>query len=192
MKRFCLIYFWLALLVFNLACARFIQPAATDPTIYNRITIVGSPQFVVQTHAALTLLERNDTEAYTRVQTYIGIIEQGKHSGMWVWESPPRYEVGDTTAFFSVTWYASTIAHDATHSELYTQYQLAHPGEPVPEDIFGGITIERFCNTYQLEVLKHIGAPQTEIDYMATLDGNHCDVDHDGDCDLNDYQHRDW
>ena len=111
---------------------------------------------------------------------------------MWAWEVPPRYEVGDKTAFYSVTWYASTIAHDATHSELYANYQAAHPGESVPETVYSGVEIERFCNGYQLEVLKRIGAPQNEIDYMATQDGTHCDVDHDGDCDWDDYQKRDW
>lgn len=192
MRKTSHIYFWFALLVFSMACMGMFSPVVADPTIYDRITIVGSSKFVTQTRAALALLEQNDTEAFTRIQTYIGIIEQGEHSGIWAWESPPRYEVGDATAFFSVTWYASTIAHDATHSELYAQYQIAHAGEPVPEEIFGGVEIELFCNAYQLEVLKHIGAPQNEIDYMRTLDGTHCDLDHDGDCDLTDYQHRNW
>lgn len=186
------IYILLALLVFSMACMEVFPPAAADPTEYGRLKIVGNSEFVSQTRKALALLEQNDTEAFIKIQTYIGIIEQGDHSGMWVWESPPRYEVGDATAFFSVTWYASTIAHDATHSELYAQYQITHPGESVPEEVFGGVEIEIFCNAYQLEILKTIDAPQSEIDYMGTLDGTHCDLDHDGDCDLTDYQHRDW
>ena len=186
-------YFWLALLFLSMACLRALSPVgAANPAAYGRIAIVGEPKFVAQTRAALALLERKDIEAFTKVQTYIGVIEQGKHSGMWVWESPPRYEVGNVTAFFSVTWYASTIAHDATHSELYARYYMAHPGKAVPEEIYGGVAIERFCNAYQIEVLKHINAPQSEIDYMATLDGTHCDLDRDGDCDLTDYQHRNW
>jgi hypothetical protein len=62
----------------------------------------------------------------------------------------------------------------------------------VPEDAYGGVNIERFCIGYQLEVAKQIGAPQSEIDYLSTLDGTHCDVDHDGDCDWDDYQNRNW
>jgi hypothetical protein len=163
-----------------------------DPLIYGGIKIKGRPEFVAQTRAALTLLEQKAPDAFQKIQTYVGIIEEGKHSGMWAWEQPPRYEVGDQTAFYSVTWYASTIAHDATHSELYAQYQAAHPNQPVPENAYGGVEIERFCNGYQLEVLKRIGAPQSEIDYMSTLDGTHCDVDHDGDCDWDDYENRNW
>jgi hypothetical protein len=186
------IYFWLVLLVLSMACLKVFSPAAPNPAAYGRIRIAGNARFVAQTREALALLDQKDTEALIKIQTYIGIIEQGQHSGMWVWESPPRYEVGNATAFFSVTWYASTIAHDATHSELYTRYQIMHPGKAVPEEIFGGVAVERFCNAYQLEVLKHINAPQSEIDYMGTLDGTHCDLDHDGDCDLTDYQHRNW
>ena len=170
-----------------------LQPTSTnDPSIYGEIKILGNPEFVTQTRAALALLEEKDPEAFNKIQTYIGIIEHGEHSGMWAWEIPPRYEVGDATAFYSVTWYASTIAHDATHSELYAQYQIAHPGQPVPQEAFSGVEIERFCNGYQLEVLKHIDAPQSEIEYMSTLDGTHCDIDRDGDCDWDDYLNRNW
>lgn len=172
-----------------------IQPTPTptgDPTYYGGIKIKGNTAFIAQTRAALTLLKEKDPEAFKKIRTYVGIIEQGEHSGMWAWEVPPRYEVGDATAFFSVTWYASTIAHDATHSELYAQYQIAHPGELVPDDAYGGVEIERFCIGYQLEVAKRIGAPQGEVDYLSTLDGTHCDLDSDGDCDWQDYQNRNW
>jgi hypothetical protein len=152
-----------------------------DGARYGSILITGSPEFRQQTLQALALLEAKAPDAYLKVQTYVGIIAEGQHSGMWAWEDPPRYEVGDPTAFYSVTWYASTIAHDATHSELY------HNGQE-----WEGVEVEKFCNGYQLTVLKEIGAPQNEIDYMATLDGTHCDVDGDGDCDWNDYLNRNW
>jgi hypothetical protein len=201
-------------MAFSAACARTIVPVSnspqiflptlnsapqilqatptSDPSFYGGIKIKGNSEFTAQTRAALTLLEQKAPDAFGKIQTYVGIIEQGEHSGMWAWEQPPRYEVGDATAFFSVSWYASTIAHDATHSELYTQYQAAHPGESVPEDAYGGVEIERFCIGYQLDVAKRIGAPQSEIDYLSTLDGTHCDLDNDGDCDWDDYQNRDW
>lgn len=193
------ILFWLILT----ACMGISVPVTSTPPIfhpmppsppssYGGIEIRGNAEFVTQTIAALTLLGQKAPDAFIKVQTYVGMIEQGQHSGMWAWENPPRYEVGDATAFFSISWYASTIAHDATHSELYAQYQAAHPGESVPDDAYGGVEIERFCIGYQLEVAKRIGAPQSEIDYLSTLDGTHCDVDHDGDCDWDDYQNRNW
>jgi len=183
---------WCALLVFGAACNALFPPAMQDAATYGGIKIVGDADFITHTRSALELLEQRDSAAFNKIQAYVGVIEQGKHSGMWVWETPPRYEVGNATAFSSITWYASTIAHDATHSELYTQYQRAFPGVSVPEEVFGGVKVEIFCNAYQLETLKRIGAPQSEIDYLAALDGTHCDIDHDGDCDLADYQSRDW
>lgn len=168
------------------------SPMLTSPPSYGGIEIKGNEDFIAQTIAALTLLEQKDPGAFQKIQTYVGIIEQGEHSGMWAWEIPPRYEVGDATAFFSITWYASTIAHDATHSELYAQYQATHPGETVPDSAFGGVEIEQFCISYQLEVAKRIGASQSEIDYLSSLDGTHCDLDDDGDCDWEDYENRDW
>jgi hypothetical protein len=167
-------------------------PSTFDPNVYGVVRIEGNPEFITQTQAALSLLEIYAPDAYQKIQTYVGLIQQGQHSGMWAWEEPPRYEVGDATAFYSVTWYASTIAHDSTHSELYHQYLAAHPGEYVPDDVWSGVEIERFCNGYQLDVLKRIGGPQSEIDYLASLDGTHCDVDNDGDCDWDDYNKRDW
>jgi hypothetical protein len=164
----------------------------SPPSNYGGIEIMGDTEFIQQTRTALALLEQKAPDAFRKVQIYIGRIEQGEHSGMWAWEDPPRYEVGDATAFFSVTWYASTIAHDATHSELYARYQAAHPGESVPRTAYGGVEIERFCISYQIEVSRQISAPQNEIDYLSTLDGTHCDLDRDGDCDWDDYQNRDW
>lgn len=110
---------------------------------------------------------------------------------MRAYEQPPRYTVGDPTAFYSVTWYASTIAHDATHSELYQNY-LALNGEPVPDSVWGGVEVELFCNSYQLDVLRRIGGTANELNYLASNKGTDCDVDGDGDCDLEDYFLRDW
>ncbi len=156
------------------------------------IVVKGSDAFVQQTTRALTLLHDRAPEAYKKVQTYIGIIEETDHSGMAAYENPPRYEVSDKTAFYSLTWYASTIAHDATHSELYHQYRAAHQTNNVPDNAWTGIDIEKACNAYQLAVLKQIGGPSSEIDYLAGLDGTHCDVNHDGKCDIQDDRQRDW
>jgi hypothetical protein len=171
----------MALLAIPLLICNFLTRPGKTVAYQGSVQIIGHGDFVVQTHLALSLLKAHAPQAYQKIQTYVGIISQGEHSGMWAWEDPPRYEVGDPTAFSSVTWYASTIAHDATHSELYHNDQE-----------WEGIPAEQFCNAYQLEVLKQIGAPQSEIEYMAGLDGDHCDVDGDGDCDQADYENRDW
>jgi hypothetical protein len=55
-----------------------------------------------------------------------------------------------------------------------------------------GTCIKCFCIVYQLDIVRRIDAPQSEIDYLSTLDGTHCDVDNDEDCDWDDYQNRNW
>jgi len=155
------------------------------------VEIRGSPEFTRQTEKALSLLQNKAPDAFLKVQYFIGIIEQGEHSGMWAYEDPPRYEVSDMTAFYSVTWYAGTIAHDATHSQLYHEYLIQH-GNPVPQDVWGGTKVELFCILYQINVMKSIDAPQFEIDYLISLDGKYYDIDGDGDLDWDDYYGRDW
>ena len=210
MKNLSQIHLWLIVLIYSAACVGTTLPVTShtilphqavatpqatptsDPSIYGGIKIKGNSEFVTQTRAALDFTGTKSSRCIQKNPNLCWHYRAGgtqRHVGMG---SPPRYEVGDATAFFSVTWYASTIAHDATHSELYAQYQAAHPGEPVPEEAYSGVEIERFCIGYQLEVSKRIGAPQSEIDYLSTLDGTHCDVDHDGDCDWDDYQNRNW
>ncbi|MBA3010669.1 MAG: hypothetical protein KKF12_22800 [Proteobacteria bacterium] len=126
-----------------------------------------------------------------RKLSYISIIEQGSQSGMWAYEDPPRYEVNDSTAFYSVTWYAGTIAHDATHSQLYHEYKASYGIEP-PDTIWTGPNAELFCIEYQTIVAQKISSPKNEIEYLDSLDGTHCDIDNDGDCDWIDYEGRDW
>jgi hypothetical protein len=169
-----------------------VEPSATWTTVPDDILIHGSDAFVQQTRQALDLLRVKAPDAYSIVTTYVSIIEEGEHSGMWANEEQPRYEVNDKTAFYSLTWYASTIAHDATHSELYHKYLDSHPGQGVPDDIWIGVGPEKFCIAFQLDVLKRIGGPSSEVDYLATQTGTHCDLDGDGDCDYADYLLRDW
>lgn len=160
-------------------------------TEYDEVLIIGNADFIEQTQKALAVLQNNAPDAFEKVQKYIGIIEQGLHSGMWAYEDPPRFEVNDVTAFYSITWYAGAIAHDATHSELYHEYQGRY-GTPVPYDIWAGVDAENDTIIYQSHVLELINAPQYEIDSINSLDGTHCDVDDDGDCDWDDYYGRNW
>jgi hypothetical protein len=139
---------------------------------FDTIAITGTPQFVVRTETALTLLKGSADTAYRKVTGYIGTIVQGEHSGMWAYEEPPRYEVNGVTAFSTVTWYAGTIAHDALHSELYHVYLAANTG-PVPDSAWTGEAAEKESMAFQLEVLKSIGAPESEITYLQNLDPNY-------------------
>jgi len=158
-------------------------PATTTTTVATprTIEVIGSASFIENTNNALALLQTKSPATHRIVQTYIGIIEQSARSGMWAWEEPPRFEVGDTTSFATSTWYASTIAHDAAHSELY------HLGEE-----WTGVAAEEYCLSVQLSVLTQIGGLPYEIDYLARLTPTYLDLDGDGDIDWDDYELRNW
>ena len=147
----------------------FIDVTDHEIKIVDNIKIVGSHKFITQTEAALELLKNLAPLAFEKTQKYIGIIEQGEYSHMWANEIPPRYEVDDMTSFYSIKWHAGAIAHEATHSELYHEYQAKH-GLPVPADIWSSADAENFCIQYQINVMKKINAPQFDIDYLAESD----------------------
>jgi hypothetical protein len=165
-----------------------------DPAVAAFVTTIeirGDDAFIRQTREALHLLQQKAPDALAKIEAYVGIIEQGQHSGMWAYEEPPRFEVSDVTAYESVTWYAGAIAHDATHSELYHVYEEEH-GPSVPYDVWASAEAERVCIAYQVTVMEQIEAPEYEIESLRGADGTHCDVDGDGDCDWDDYNNRNW
>lgn len=91
---------------------------------------------------------------------------------MWAYKTPPTYEIGDSTAFYSVTWCAATIAHDSFHSKLYHDYRKAHGGR-VPDHVWTGRAAETECIKHQLLVMEHIGASNWETGYAKTQKDGH-------------------
>ena len=155
------------------------------------VDISGSAKFTNQVSKALALLSKNTPEAYSMVTNYVGRIEQGKHSGMWAYKTPPTYEMADRTTFYSVTWCAGSIAHDSFHSKLYHEHKNKHGGR-VPDKVWTGVDAEKQCLKYQLAVLKKIYAPKHEIAYFSKLHGTHHDVNKDGKYDWEDHNKRNW
>ena len=155
------------------------------------IDIVGSPEYKQQVAQALILLSKKSPEAYQIAKKYIGKIEQGERSAMFAYKNPPTYQMSNKTAFHSLTWCASTIAHDSYHSKLYHDYKEIN-GEPVPYEIWADFEAEKKCISHQIKTLKKIEAPISEINYCISLDGTHGDVNKDGKLDSIDYELRNW
>ncbi len=143
-----------------------VQACNHEPT--SRPNVAGSARFKEQVHRAIGLLQQRDLIAYQVVTNNIGLIKEGDHSGMWAYTTPPVYVMSDVTAFYSVTWCAATIAHDSFHSKLYHDYQRSHPGA-VPDSVWEGRTAELQCMTYQIDVMRKIGATDGEISYALTV-----------------------
>ncbi len=137
------------------------------------IVIEGNGRFVAQTKRALGLLKTKSNCIYKNtILPHIKKIKLHKTSGMNVFAKVPAYEVGKQTAFSSLKWYASTIAHDAYHSKLYFDYKNKHGGR-VPRYVFASPEAEKKCIKLQIKVAKKIGASVVDIKYLKSLDGSH-------------------
>lgn len=157
----------------------------------SRIEIVGSGEFREQVAAALELLRTRAPDWYDAVVAHVGRIREAERSGMVAWANPPTFELGPRTAFYSVTWCASAIAHDAWHAKLYRDYARLHGKEPPPE-VWSGTAAERACLAAQLRAAEAIGAPRHELEHIRASDGAYWDAHRDGVLDARDYQARDW
>lgn len=155
------------------------------------VSISGLAQFKNQVTSALAILAKKAPQEYQMIKKYIGRIEENERSGMLAYEEPPVYQLSLQTAFYSLTWCAGTIAHDAYHSKLYHDYKEEH-GEPVPYQQWAGFEAEIECIAYQIATLKKISAPENEIEYCISLDGTHGDVNKDGKIGIEDYNLRSW
>jgi hypothetical protein len=136
---------------------------------WTHTAIEGDGAFTENTRAALVLIKESDT-ADEIVNNYVGVIKQGKTSGMAAQQTPPTFVVGEASYEASLTWYASAIVHDAYHSKLYHDYLKNH--DYVPYNVWTGEEAEMACLEVQIEFLEEIGAPEYEIDYAESLIGD--------------------
>lgn len=179
MKLFRILFGLVALLLLAAGCA---SRNVSQAPHFDSLAIVGSPKFVDQVERALTLLKFQSPESYHEVTNYVGIIQEDEHSGMEAEHQPPIFQLNDRSAFYSVTWCAGVIVHDATHSKLYHDYHALHRGT-VPAETWTGHAAERICLDQQLRTLTEIGAPQRELEYFKTLTPDYADVP---------YRKRNW
>lgn len=166
------------------------RPQPLESNFYG-IQICGDKAFIEQVERSLRLLREKSPDAFQLTQRFAPRIEQSSRSGMRAYADPPTFDLSPKTANYSDTWCAGSIAHDTYHSKLYHEYLGAHDG-PVPDEEWRGKAKELECIHFQARVLKDIGAPDYEIDYVSHSDGSHFDLDGDGKETWNDYWRRDW
>ena len=139
---------------------------------YNKIEIIGSVKYVNRVLDALKLLRRKAPDKFRTVKKYVGRIEEYCNSGMYPWENTPTFYMSKKVAFYSLTWCASCIAHDAYHSKQYLDYRRKHKNQ-VPRAVYYGRKAELESFKYQILVSKQIKAPKHEIDHLKSQDGMH-------------------
>ena len=153
------------------------------------LPIIGDEGFTYQIEKALKLLKENSPREYSLVIKYSTKLNLTMASGANV--QLKEVDLSWKSASESVTWCASCLAHEAYHIKLYHEYRNIH-GSPVPNNIYSGKGAELKCIRYQILVLKNVNAPQREINWCKSQDGNHFDTNKDGKFTLEDYLDRDW
>ncbi len=142
------------------------------------IPAIGDEHCKSDTEAALHLLKEKVPGHARVVVDSIGVIEcVSAGSGMYAWEDPPRYAVGDATRAAGTIWYAGTIVHDACHAKQYQDFSRMHPDVVIPDDVFTGRAAEAQCLAAQEDALEKIGASQETLQYVRTIpESNYHDV----------------
>ena len=90
-------------------------------------------------------------------------------------------DIARATFDASDTWLASVLVHEAVHFQQRKErrYQAT-------------VADEREANSYQLEILRKLGAPSNEITHLQQQTGTHADLNGDGIYDDADYQMRNY
>jgi hypothetical protein len=131
---------------------------------FGGIDLFGNNAFRARTVEALKLL--SSCSCFPEVQRYVGLIKQGRRSGMRAWAKPPALTVGSATWQHSIVWYAGIVAHDAYHSKLYHDAKAATAKSEPPADTWTGAGAEKRCLLFQREVLIDLHADPLLIAYL--------------------------
>jgi len=131
---------------------------------FEGIKIRGGFDFLLRTHAALALLR--PTSRFAQIRNSIGLIRQGRRSGMKAWAKEPTFVVGAPTWRHSTLWYAGAIAHDAYHAKLYVAAKQVSRGKEPDADAWTGTEAEKQCLDFQLQVLRELNADPKTMAYL--------------------------
>ncbi len=152
----------------------------TDSATYHGVKIRGSEKFANQVQAALALINEKAPDEFGVISKYVRRIEEHDRSGMDA--SHRTCQLAPASTYYSLTWCAGVIAHEAHHAKLQSS----------PSYEYGLVEEERACNVFQASVMEKIGAPRDELDHLAKQDGTHFDANGDGEYTESDYEARDW
>jgi len=138
---------------------------------YKNIEIIGTIPYVNHVLKALKLLSRKAPVKFKTVKKYIRRIEENPQSRICHLNNMPIVFMAKKSAFYSITWCASCIAHEAYHSKQFIDYWRKY--KKVPSNVHYGRKAELECMAYQILVSKQIHAPKHEIEHLKKQDGMH-------------------
>ena len=84
-------------------------------------------------------------------------------------KTPPTSYISANLFMQTPTVMAAGLAHESLHSKLYHDFLRKNPNSIVPDEVWGGETVEKECCDLAVRVLEEIGAPASEIATAANI-----------------------
>lgn len=132
--------------------------------MFDGIEIRGTAPFRSRTRESLRSL--SNVSEFELIRAHLGVIRQGRRSGMKASVNKPTFVVGKATWRHSAIWYAGAIAHDAFHAKLYLDAKKARGGQRPDADAWTGAASEKQCLFFQRGILARLGADQGTLAYI--------------------------
>ena len=153
------------------------QETAPEATRIGTCAIDGSTEWSEEIKSALRLLQVKSPEAYSLIQTHVGIIHEGPDEfGPYCkikkdhWPFPVVIMSRSYTR--NTNWCAPALAHEAYHAYLH-DWRFEAPKTDFPITEHDSQAEEKACANYQVRVSEEIGAPAGQIEYLKSSDGSH-------------------
>jgi|GEM_PF-1056833 len=173
-------------------------PEAYDPKA--GIDIQGPPEFKSQVTHALKIIWMSDRDTFLFLKKNLFVIRNEDETGFYMDDGRPVAAISTAQAFRSLTWCAGIIAHQGWHAWYnLTKKKKSRIAPPLPGEkdervldvnparfdikrLDDVLSVEQKAADFQLEVLKKVGAPASEIrpflhraprDFQYSHDGNY-------------------
>jgi hypothetical protein len=129
-----------------------------------KLQVTGTEEFKTRIALALTLIQEKNPKIYDMIRQYIYVINHSTKTGFKSIENVPTVFLSNESAFKSVTWCASELARGAFMAKDYYQ-RLRGIHDPQSQTM----TINERADKFQMNFLKAIGAPPSEIEMVTTV-----------------------
>jgi len=136
------------------------------------IEIIGDQYCKDKVNEALDFMKDNSPKFYTKVITYVGVIEcadRENDSVVNLFEDPARVELINLNQIDTLTELSGVLVHEAHHSELHIQYRIQNKSNEVPAEIYSGRQAEEKCVNETIKFLKEVNAPADEIYFQENI-----------------------
>jgi hypothetical protein len=145
---------------------------------YKKIEIIGEPEFANYIVKVLKFMNKKIPSRLKTIQKYINRIEQSSKTCQAHLNELSICYMSAKTAYYSTTWCAGSLVHEAHHAKLHLEYLKNNKTKiqrllKVPRKISAMQKEELECIKQKLIACKKMNAPKKEIDCLKKADGLH-------------------